>query len=318
MSTAAEQLRRLLHVLPRVADGRVHEWEELERVAGVSAATLLDDFEELSRRDDLPGGFVEGLQIYLTRANVQLVTPHFHRPMRLTMPELCALELGVTVLRRERPPEDAAVLDRALALLRSAITTTPETDSHAQTRHAELEGGGSPAHLALLRDAVRVRRRLRLRYRGSSAVEAGERDVEPYALVWAERVWYAVGRCLRSESVRYFRVDRMETVEALAPSFVVPATFSLEALLAEGRPFRAEAPPIARVWYSPRVARWLAEREGTPLAADGSLVLEHPVADEAWLARHVLQYGPDAEVLEPAALRASVARRLRAMVGAGA
>jgi predicted DNA-binding transcriptional regulator YafY len=65
------------------------------------------------------------------------------------------------------------------------------------------------------------------------------------------------------------------------------------------------------VRYSPRVARWVAEREGLELAADGSLTMEHPVADEAWAVRHVLQYGPDAEVLVPETMRHLILERLR-------
>jgi predicted DNA-binding transcriptional regulator YafY len=67
------------------------------------------------------------------------------------------------------------------------------------------------------------------------------------------------------------------------------------------------------VRYSPRIARWVAERAAAPLEEDGSLVLEHPVADESWAVRHVLQYGPDAEVVAPAELRAVIAERMRAM-----
>ena len=69
-----------------------------------------------------------------------------------------------------------------------------------------------------------------------------------------------------------------------------------------------------RVRYGPRIARWIAEREGTPIEADGSTVVEHEAITEDWAVRHVLRYGPDAEILEPAALRAAVARRLADML----
>ena len=67
-----------------------------------------------------------------------------------------------------------------------------------------------------------------------------------------------------------------------------------------------------RFW--PAIARWVAEREGKVLEADGSLTLEHPLADVDWAVRHVLQYGPDAEVLSPPAVREAVRERLRAVV----
>jgi predicted DNA-binding transcriptional regulator YafY len=50
------------------------------------------------------------------------------------------------------------------------------------------------------------------------------------------------------------------------------------------------------------------------MAADGSLVLDHPLADQDWAVRHVLQYGPEAEVLEPAEVRQAVVARLERMV----
>jgi predicted DNA-binding transcriptional regulator YafY len=73
---------------------------------------------------------------------------------------------------------------------------------------------------------------------------------------------------------------------------------------------------VLRVRYSRRVARWIAEREGLPLEKDGSLTTEHPLADPQWAVRHVLQYGPDAEVLSPPEVRDEVARRLDAALWA--
>ena len=70
-----------------------------------------------------------------------------------------------------------------------------------------------------------------------------------------------------------------------------------------------------RIRYSAKIARWIAEREGTPVTSDGSLTLEHPLADPAWAVRHVLQYGPDAEILAPESLRQAVRERLAAMAG---
>jgi len=61
---------------------------------------------------------------------------------------------------------------------------------------------------------------------------------------------------------------------------------------------------------SARIARLIAEREAKELSADGSLTLEHPLADAEWGVRHVLQYGPEAEVVEPESMRSEIARRL--------
>jgi predicted DNA-binding transcriptional regulator YafY len=37
----------------------------------------------------------------------------------------------------------------------------------------------------------------------------------------------------------------------------------------------------------------------------------HLLADTDWAVRHVLQYGPDVEVIEPAVVREAVVARLR-------
>jgi predicted DNA-binding transcriptional regulator YafY len=80
----------------------------------------------------------------------------------------------------------------------------------------------------------------------------------------------------------------------------------------EWKAFQAAEAGTLRLRYSPRIARWIAEREGKPLAEDGSLTLEHPLADLDWALRHVLQY-PEVTVLEPDEVRQAVVHRLERM-----
>ena len=115
------------------------------------------------------------------------------------------------------------------------------------------------------------------------------------------------------EGLRFFRLDRVKHVEVMEERYERPKDFSLEAVMRDGRAFQAVDPATLKVRYSPKVARWIAEREGKTVDADGSLTLEHPLADTDWAVRHVLQYGPDAEVLEPAEVREEIVRRLTAM-----
>jgi predicted DNA-binding transcriptional regulator YafY len=128
-------------------------------------------------------------------------------------------------------------------------------------------------------------------------------------------MWYIVAQG-SDDRLRFFRLDRVEEVEVLDERWERPADFSLDALIRDGKVFQAPESATLRVRYSPRVGRWIAEREGKTVAEDGSLVLEHPLADPEWAVRHLLQYGPEAEVLEPAAVRAEVVRRLETMAGA--
>jgi predicted DNA-binding transcriptional regulator YafY len=88
--------------------------------------------------------------------------------------------------------------------------------------------------------------------------------------------------------------------------FVVPSSFDATAYLADGHVFCAEDAPVVRIRYSARIARWIEEREEVEHLEDGSVVVHHVSASPNWLLSHVLQYGAEAEVLEPAAFRTLV------------
>jgi proteasome accessory factor C len=314
-STAAEQLRRILHLIPRLADGETHSLAEVARLARVDRGVVLEDIESISERFEVPGGFVEGLQIYLDADDVSVVPNHFLRPMRLTRSELLALELGLVMLRGERPPEEHRAIDGAIERLRKAVAKLPKEEIADDLRAASLSVAGELEHLRLLREAFRTRRKVRLRYRKADQDDSSTRVICPYGIVFASGMWYAVARCESSDGIRVFRLDRVERVDVLDARFESPRGFSMDAIVREGKAFQAAEAGTLRLRYSPRIARWIAEREGKPLAEDGSLTLEHPLADLDWAVRHVLQYGPDAEVLGPATVREAVIERLRRMAG---
>ncbi|HKT59254.1 MAG TPA: WYL domain-containing protein [Gemmatimonadales bacterium] len=308
--TASAQLRRILHVIPELGDGEPHSVAEIARKIGVDRNVLVRDIRTISERFDTPGGFIEGLTIYLEADTVEVHTNHFLRPMRLTRPELLALELGLAMLQNERPPEEQTGIERARHRLEQVLAGTPDHES--DYRFASLTQGGDPEHFRRLQQASRARRRVRLSYRKSGADEASSRMLCPYGIVFASGMGYIVADCGK-EGLRFFRLDRVEDVEVLDERYERPRDFSLEAVVREGRAFHSADAATLKVRYSPKVARWVAEREGKSVEADGSLVLEHPMADPEWAVRHVLQYGPDATVLEPAAVREEIVRRLEAM-----
>lgn len=311
MDTAAAQLRRILQLIPHLADGHEHSFQEIAERVGTDVETVRQDVRSLVERFD-PGGFVEGVQAYLEPDQVTLVSNHFLRPMRLTSAELQALELGLAMLRTERPPDEHPIIDRARGRLRAALVKLPPDPVPKLLSHATLGASGSTEHLAAIRTSLTNRRKLQLVYRRGGAEQPGARTVCPYALVSASGMLYVIAHCEGSSGIRIFRLDRIEEARALADRYEVPPEFSVEEIVRDGKVFHAEQPPRMMVRYSPRIARWIAEREGLPLASDGSLTAEYPLADVQWAVRHVLQYGPDAEVLSPPDVRAEIVRQLAA------
>jgi proteasome accessory factor C len=311
-SPAADQLRRLLTLIPRLADGEDHPVADVATIIGTSADQLIDDLRSLVDRYDVPGGFVDGVQIYHEGGTVSVVTPHFLRPMRLTMAELCALELGLAIVRTERAPDDVAAVDHALERLRGVISRVEGDDRKSGLSTASTAAAGVDArHLAALREAITERRKARILYRKGSAARTERRTVCPYSLAFVSGMWYVVAHCERAAALRVFRLDRISGVERGEESYDLPAGFTVDRILESAKALLpAESTETMRVRYAPAVAKWIAEREGVELEPDGSAVIEHPLRDEQWAIRHVLQYGPDAEVLSPPRLRESIARAL--------
>jgi proteasome accessory factor C len=308
---AAAQLRRILSVIPQIADGEEHSIAELASRVGLDKETLLGDLRALAERYEVPGGFVDGMQIFIGPDTVSVNSDHFLRPMTLTISELRTLELGLSILRSERPPDETGLIERARQRLLTLIGKTPPDDPVEALRFVELAPNEGLPHLAIIRAALRDRRKVRLTYRGSGSTQSTVRVVRPYAMVAAAGMWYMVAYCESSDGLRVFRADRIEEAASLNDRYEIPQTFSLRDALHEGKALQVDSASTGMtVRYSPRIARWIAEREGKAIEPDGSVVLEHPLADAEWGVRHVLQYGPDAEVIEPQSMRHEIVRRL--------
>jgi proteasome accessory factor C len=314
--SAASQLRRILHLIPMLADGETHPVNAVAGLAGVDRATLFQDIESISERFEAPGGFVAGLQIFIEpNDELSIIPNHFLRPMRLTHGELCALELGLAMLRAERPPEERRAIDRAATRLGMVISSLPVDDAEDRLRVASLTPAGDLEHLRRLRDAVRRKRKARLRYAKAADESPSSRVICPYAIVFTEQMWYVVAHCESTDGIRIFRLDRIADVEPLEARFDSPRDFSLDSIVKDGKAFQRDGTATLRVRYSPHIARWISEREGKSLAEDGSLTVEYPLADRGWAVRHVLQYGPEAEVLAPEEVRLEVVKRLEGILG---
>lgn len=301
---ASRQLERILHLVPRASGPEGVSLTELAAELGVSRERLLRDIEEVTARDYYhPAGWIADLQISVEEDLVTVwTTGELRRPVRLSPREALALALGLRLLAdasgRGRGEELLALagrLDRELA----SVPAEPMTAGFA------LDGGDPHGDglLALLRNGARERWRCRLAYLKPGETEPEPRLVDPYALVFSRGHWYVIGHSLEARAVRVFRLDRMLEAEPTAETFEVPDGFDAADYVEEGAVFRAGEEVEAVVRYSRRIARWIAERETVEEQSDGSVIVRRRVADPRWIVRHVLSYGPEAEILEPVAMR---------------
>lgn len=303
--TAEEQLERILLVLPLAAREGGARLDELAGRLGVEPRQVLRDLEEVTARAYYhPAGGAEAIQILVERERVTVWTGgEFRRPVRLSPREALALGLGVRALAAEREAAGREALLALAARLEAELASRPA----AELLPRFALDSDDDAVRGLLADSARDRQRVRIRYLKPGATSPVERVICPYVLVYAEGAWYVLAYCSKREGVRVFRVDRVLEGSRAGGGFDVPPDFDPAEYVTAGRLFRADEDLAVRVRYSPRIARWITERVECELAPDGSAVVCHRVADPRWLVRHVLQYGPDAEVLEPAQFRELVA-----------
>jgi len=306
--TAASQLRRILHLIPLCEDDVPHPLHDVAVSLGTDSHTLLRDLRALSDRFDDPGGFVEGVQVYLEPDRFSLHSDHFRRPMRLTLAELGALDLGMAMLERERPPDEQDAIRRARRRLQEVIAKLPSDTAPDPMRHAEQGADADPEILRTLREGVRQTQMLSIRYASAAAAEATERTVGPLGLVPGRGHWFLVA--MAEGQLRVYRVDRVEAARVLDVAFERPAGFTFEEVVRNGRVFAGQPEQTLVVRYSARIAPWIAEREGKEPGADGTVMVEYPLGDADWAVRHVLQYGPEAEVIGPVQVRDAIRERL--------
>jgi proteasome accessory factor C len=308
---APDRFRRLLSALPHFHDERPASITEVARLLDVERDVLLGDLQALAERYDEPAGFLGGIGVLLDGDTVTVRAGRFRRPMRLSADELCALELGLMILARERPAVERPALEALQHRLADLIADLPRDRDVGGRRDGALGDGRHGVVLDAVRQALRMARTVQLRYQGAGQAEATDRIVHPRRLTFARGGWYLAAWCDHNGGARVFRVDRIVSAsvrdEPVRPLDGEAPGETLE----DGTPFVTQTTPgVLVVRYSPAIARWIAERDGLGLEADGAAIRIHPLADREWAIRHVLQYGPDATILEPVELREAVVERL--------
>lgn len=299
-------------LLPRFAEQPRQSTLQLSHELGVPPDLIIGDINSLIERIDDPPGYQDPVGVLIDGDTITVRTNHFLRPMRVTSAELCALELGLSVLQQGSDPQRAATIDALRQKLEACIVRLPNDDAYAGLRQGALTDGIGRSALEAVRQALRNNCVLEIEYQRPSDTEPGSRTVRPYQLVFSNGSWYLAAHCENSEAMRLFRVDRIVSAKLLKRTHEIPDDFAVESLLHDGHPFLMNrAPSRLVVRYSSAIARWIAERDGKPLEPDGSAVRSLPLADREWAIRHVLQYGPDAQIVEPAELRDELIGRLQ-------
>src|SRR5215468_11038931 len=180
---AGVRLQRVLRAMPIIAGREEVAVDDMPSVAGVDILTLLDDLRALTEREDEPGGFVEAVSILFDGNSISVTTPHFRRPTRITLPELCALELGLAILGGSSTKAERAVVDRARARVRQAIVALPESAARDDLWYSSGPAVPDEEILTSLRACVTAKTKAEIVYQKGDSAESTTRVIHPYGVV---------------------------------------------------------------------------------------------------------------------------------------
>jgi predicted DNA-binding transcriptional regulator YafY len=218
----------------------------------------------------------------------------FRRAPRLTPLEARAIRLALEFVG----PLIAAGAHSPLERVRQKLEETFGEFDMQMT--PEPHEGPEEQLLATLGTAIREYRLVEIDYLKEGETGPSTRQVEPYRISRELPHWYVHTWSRTSDGERSFRLDRIREARLLKERFEPRDDF-------QGQFFRDAR--TARVWYSPAVARWEVEKGATLLADGAALSTDRAVGSPEWLVGEILSFRGQAEVLEPADLRKSVARR---------
>ncbi|HXF96636.1 MAG TPA: WYL domain-containing protein [Gemmatimonadales bacterium] len=300
--TALAQTMRIIELVAWLSQRDSGEPVSYRRAAarlGVTEQTLRQDLQVLVRLGDEFKGWLASLSVGFV-ADGFLVRSRgpYRRPFRLTPDEVLALAVGLAGARRGR--EIAAKFlatlppDRRPGDAAERLVLGPVPSPHVETV------------LALARRARDERRKLEIGYCGSAG-EPSERVICPHQLLQHQNRWYVYAWCEKVGGFRLFRAERFLAARLLEARFERRPDF--RPLERADQLLVADRPVVARVVFDRGIARWLRERyPGGRELPGGRYEVSFTVADAAWFVREILQYGAEAEVVEPAGLREAVRR----------
>lgn len=297
--------------------------EAVEGYGGMSEQAFLRRF--YSDRSELEG---VGLKLAVERpsddpfqGDLYAMPPenYYLPPIEFNEAELSALHTSLYLLEGQF----AYAEPLRLALQHLTLGRPSPLDDHAaRTVAVNLLGSRHTAevsnHLIKIESAISRRKTIRFRYYSIGRDDHGDREVDPYSLLYMAGNWYLVGFAHDRDDLRCFRLSRIEgriTFKTRAEhDFPPPSEVDLSRYRDRAPWQLADPVGTAVIELSPTIAWWVdqmfggqGEFEENP---DGSAVFRTDYGGERELISWVLGLGAEAEIVQPAGLRDSAVAAL--------
>lgn len=311
MTASQVRLPRLLALVPYFIARPGILIEEAAADFGVTAKQLRSDLE-LLWMCGLPG-YGPGDLIDLSFDGDTVTVAYdagMRRPLRLTGAEATALLVALRALLDTPGVVDADAVRRAVAKIESAAGQAQPTG--VAVGLGVREGATTAKIRPIIQEALRAGRAVRMTYYTASKDAITERTVDPMRLLIVEGRGYLEAWCRRAESVRLFRLDRIDQATMLDEP-AAPPPYAERTDVSAGL-FRPQPDqPVAQLLLEPD-ARWVSEYypvESLEELDGGRLRIQMRYADPNWMVRLLLGLGGEVTVERPAELAETLRDRAR-------
>ncbi|WP_386625888.1 helix-turn-helix transcriptional regulator [Sulfitobacter geojensis] len=204
---------QLFDIIQILRDGKLYRAQDIAERLEVSTRTIYRDMDTLSA-SGVPIEGERGVGYMITQA---ISLP----PITLTASELEALNLGLAIVGQAA---DDALKTAAETLADKIDAVLPaQTIAEAEAWKFAVYPFADPTrnltHMPLLRSAIKARQKVRLTYTSrENAVTS--RVIRPLHMEYWGRVWTLTSWCELRNGFRVFRLDLIESAEALPDLFV--------------------------------------------------------------------------------------------------
>lgn len=204
---------RLFDILRILRDGQLRTAQAIAQACNVSVRTIYRDMDTL---------IASGVPVQGARGSGYRVTEAINLPpLTLTPSELEALNLGIAIVAEAG---DDTLKAAALGLAGKvdavlAERTIPQAETWKFATYPFADAVRGFGQMPTLRAAIRARQKLRLTYH-SKGDRITTRTIRPLHMEYWGRVWTLTAWCELREGFRVFRVDLIQSAEALPEMFV--------------------------------------------------------------------------------------------------
>lgn len=204
--TTAERLFQISQILQ---DAELHRAKDIARLLGVSQRTIYRDMDRL---------VAAGQPLTGTRGEGYRLAPAIPLPpLTLSPQELEALTLGLAVVAQAADDTLKSAAQSLAAKVEQASGADADPWRFETSRFADATR--NLTHLPLLRSATKARQKVRLTYTSDTGRVTG-RVIRPLKVAYWGHVWAVTAWCELRRAFRVFRLDLMESAEALPELFV--------------------------------------------------------------------------------------------------